>query len=226
MVGRGSVAAWMMLVAGHVMAVPGPSDVPMECDAGDAGQARCIAGMPGKVSRRGDVIELSLDGGRTRTLRSDPKACAAVDHDRCVVYALASYRPAERLYVVTYDLAESGGSLVVPESGAAEVRVHNDNPAFSPSGKLFAAAMSSESDEPEHDLAIWSVRDGRPVLEWAHKDSGDQSAHYSFGRWDGEDTFKAQMSFRPKGAQDEETVEVSVVRTPGGWKLVKPAGTP
>jgi len=80
---------------------------PVSCDE----ESDCLAKIPNKARRKGRVLTLKLDNGKSRTV-ADSKNCAT-DEENSVNFTLRSYRPAQNVYVVNWSGWESRGVTLV-----------------------------------------------------------------------------------------------------------------
>src|SRR5918998_2578689 len=100
----------------------------------------CLARLKGKVSRKGYVLTIKLDNGKTKKL-GEP--CKSQDELGCISYDVLGYRPAQNVYVVRWIGSDGGGfSLISGKTGkewGLSAKFY-----FSPSGR-WVADIGSEN---------------------------------------------------------------------------------
>jgi hypothetical protein len=176
-------------------------------------EAKCLADLHGIASRNGDVLNLRLDNGATKTFRSNPKACDG-DAVKCDVTTLIGYMPPQHMFVLRRGGYEIVRYLVVSGQNGKSFELEAE-PHLAPDGKRFVVVAVDEMNGWERDVAIFSTSSFPPRLEWSYRtQKPDEFAIYSFAGWDGNGRIKLRVS----GAQDKET-ETDVTRAAEGWKL-------
>jgi hypothetical protein len=190
-------------------AEPTPSEVhATHCDK----EATCLADLHGLASRTGDLLKLKLDDGKTRTFRSNPKACDD-DAQNCNVTALVGFMPPLHMFVLRSGGYEIVRYLVVSGRDGKSFDLEAE-PRLAPDGRHFVVVAADEMNGWERDVAIYSTASFPPRLEWSYRtEKTDPYSIYSFAGWDGNGRIKLRVS----GA-DKET-ETEVTRTAEGWTL-------
>jgi|KBSMisStaDraftv2_1062788.scaffolds.fasta_scaffold330598_1 hypothetical protein len=185
-------------------------------------EAKCLAQMNGLASRNGDELRLVLASGKIKSLLSNHRACDDNDADKCLMYRLSAYYPAQQLFVIEADQYESYSVAAVSASTGATTLM-DDHPHLSPGGKRLAVAFSSEAWETKRDIAIYTVENGMLRLEWSYK--AKDYEQWEFAGWDGDDHVKLRVTSRltdSAGKEDLATRDADVRRTDAGWRLRKP----
>ena len=119
------------------------------------------------MTRIGNVLEIKLKNGETKTFFSNFEACEDGDAEKCIQYWLSAYLPKQRAVVLKVDAWESGAAaLVNVDSG--NVTDLEDEPHLSPSGDRFVVVKASESEHVEKDIAIYTATSDPPALEFAY----------------------------------------------------------
>ena len=82
-------------------------------------EAKCLARMNGLASRKDDELRLVLAGGKIKSLLGNHRACDDNDADKCLMYRLGAYYPAQQLFVIEAVQYESYSIVAVSASTGA-----------------------------------------------------------------------------------------------------------
>jgi hypothetical protein len=198
-----------------------PGKLPPEQKASVELEAKCLAGMQGLASRKGDELRLSVKRGETKTFTSNSRACDEQDSERCVKYYLVAYYPDLRIYVVEGNADESNAVFVVGGVDGSTTRL-DDYPHLAPGRKRLATAYGSEVSETKHDIAIYEVEDGRLRLSWSYKAKDYEM--WEFGGWNGDEHVKLRVTSWITGKRGDReliTREAALHLAGATWKLDK-----
>jgi hypothetical protein len=174
----------------------------------------CVDEFRGSVVRTGDILTFKLDGGKTKVLESNSKACQEVPVGACVIYELVGFIPGSRQFVVLQSLYES--AFVELVSARTGIVTHLEGyPRLSPKRGQFVTVAASDAWDIKSPIAIYSNTDP-PKLLWRFPEPPEYE-QYSFAGWDGEDRVKLRTISNPQ-------IETDVTRTADGWLLRRPNG--
>jgi hypothetical protein len=205
--------------AGVNCAYRASNDLPRRLQA----EENCLSQLRGVVERIGNVLEIKLGNGETKTFFSNFEACENSDSAECIHYWLTAYLPKPRAVVLEVGLWEGvAAKLVNIDSG--NVTELEEEPHPSPSGDRFAVIKASEHEKVEKDIAIYTATSDPPVLEFAYSIPEGTYALYSFVRWEGDTRIKLKVETRVNGKLEEFNTEA--IRTKAGWQLRGPAPGP
>lgn len=188
-------------------------------------EEKCLARLGGTVTRIGNVLEIKLKNGDSKTFLSNFEACEEGDAAHCIQYWLSAYLPKQRAVVLKIHAWESRAVALVNVDSGNETDLE-DEPHLSPSGDRFAVVKGSESEHVEKDVAIFAATSDPPVLEFAYSRPERTYALYSFVRWEGETRLKLKIYTRVNGKRDPENFDTEAVRTRTGWQLRGPFAGP
>lgn len=191
-----------------------------------ADEAACLRRTEGSASRAGDVLTLKTGPESTASFTSLSRACAEGIARRCVLFRLEGYRPEQGLFVVAERHFGGMRYLVVDGRSGGIARVDGDTPRFSPSGTRFAAVSGARVPPGEPDLAVWSLGEDGPRMDWSHRGEPGAKALYGFLGWEGEDKVVLRVRYVPTGGGPQKEDAAAIVMRDGGWTLEKPADCP
>ena len=183
-------------------------------DGSPADDRVCINKFRASVTRSGDVLTFKLDGGKTRVLRSNTKACQQVPVGDCIVYRLVGFIPGSQQFVVSASLYESEYVELVSRRVGIVTQLEG-YPHLSPNGEQFVTVAASDAWDIESPIAIYSNTDP-PKLLWRFPQPCEYE-QYSFDGWDGNDRVKLHTSSDPE-------IDTDVRRASDGWILRRPNG--
>jgi len=189
-------------------------------------EAVCIDRSQGMASRKGNLLRLKLEDGKSSEFRGELGACAEGEARKCVIYRLDGYRPTEGLFVVAESHSDQGRFLVVDRRTGGRTTVENRPPRFSPLGSHFVGVASATGRMSGHDLAVWSAGGAEPRLVWSHDPPAQGDTTYEFLSWQGENTVLLGTSCRPTASAPWHKGEARIVRSDAGWTLEKPEDCP
>jgi hypothetical protein len=166
-------------------------------------EAKCLAELHGIASRNGNVLNLRLDNGATKTFRSNPKACDDNVAEKCNVTTLIGYMPPQHMFVLRQGGYEIVRYLVISGQNGRSFELEAE-PHLAPDGKRFLVVAVDEMNGWERDVAIFSTSSFPPRLEWSYKTQApDGYAIYSFAGWDG----NGRIKLRVTGAQNTSYIQ-------------------
>jgi hypothetical protein len=175
-----------------------PSPEVVSCEV----EKDCLARLKGKVSRKGDVLTIKLDNGKTKKLG---KTCD-IEEPNCALFDLFGYRPAQNVYVVRWIGADGGGFSLISGKTGKEWDLSAEF-YFSPSGR-WVADIGSENHT---SMRIWSLSAGEAKQEVHYETAWDSA---TFLGWDGENRFRFQVI---RDGKDKNPVEIDAVLKEKGW---------
>ena len=182
----------------------------------------CLGELGDRVSRKGNVLSLKLDDGRTRAFRSDPKACQNDDASHCENYYLVGFHPSSGRYLVYGTYYESSDcKMVSVRTGRATSFL--DVPHFAPDGQTFF--VTGVDGTYDNWLGVGSMTTDPPALQW--RNQADPNVYWKFVRW--VDNDQIELSTHKKGETCSDGNCDSVLkRAADGWMLdrVQPKSDP
>lgn len=130
----------------------------------DDDEAAALAATGGKVQRQGGDLTLPLADGRHLVL-SDQLACGQTSCPPPLFrsFAYAGTSPDGRFHLVEERWDEGQTVLLIDGRNGQDVEIL-DQPLFSPSGKLAAAALKDLSDPGTRRLELWDLSGDAPRL--------------------------------------------------------------
>jgi hypothetical protein len=223
-----SLAPWLSTPAFAASEVPpdiykwpiGKIDAAIQCQpnqglaADQPEEPGCLAQFGDSVTRQGDDLSFKLDNGKTKLIKSNPKACDGAPVDGCVIYQLVGYLRQSRQFVLRVSYYESEFVHLVSQRTGAVTELEG-YPHPSPSGRHFVTVAASDAWEIESPIAIYANVEP-PKLEWRFPEPVEYE-QYAFGGWDGEDRVKLRTISNP-------AIETDLKRTERTWILRRPNG--
>ena len=179
----------------------------------EAEETRRIAQTGGLVSRRGPVVRLRLDNGRTLQFK-DGRCFDRQDIvHTCAEYRFVAHFASQGFYVLHAGFWEERYYSMIDRRNGTETVL----PAFphrSPDGRHFATANSSPSVDDTLGVEVWSFTPGGPRREFRLE---NDDAHYCSLGWDGSERVKLRGWRFPM--EQEATFPAEAVLTPEGWQV-------
>src|SRR5215813_13248246 len=108
----GIAVCLLVLVPRLALAQTGDPDLqtlcqPLEIQQGDPQETPCLRHLANVAERKGDLLTLKLDNGKTKIFESNPAACKA-SPEGCVGYRLVGYIASDRQFVIQVTYHEFG----------------------------------------------------------------------------------------------------------------------
>jgi len=180
-----------------------------------------VAQVAGSVERKGDDLVLRFKNGASKTLRGNPKACAAGDGENCLDYRLAEVRPEIGVIVVRWSVHEDGGALVYGLRSGRSVSL-GSMPEFSPDGNAMASVVSSQGmAQSDYHVAIYGITGDGPRPEFQRATEDYPGEDWAFKGWDGPG--KVRFEVTKDAGTGRKAHAADAMRTGKGWHLlVKP----
>src|SRR5919112_4346994 len=92
--------AFTIMLSGPALAQTAPTvGDPVRCER----EADCLSKLRGLAKRNGDALTLTLENGKSTTLRGNKRACGTDDDDKCLIQTLRAYLPALKIFVVQWN---------------------------------------------------------------------------------------------------------------------------
>jgi hypothetical protein len=185
-------------------------------------EAHCLEVLKTIAVRKGDVLQLTLEDGSTRSFKDVTEGCEPTSFvfEKCYVFRLQAYSRIGNSFTVSASFMECGHYLVVDRRGGETLL--DTMPVYSPLGTRFISVNASELCDRPYDVAIWSTDVSPPKREWeyAHANGGPYEV-WEFLGWDGETTIRLRATvFDGKGGA--QTYDTEAVHTAEGWRLARP----
>ena len=181
------VSGWLALLSGHAAAQPGTDAAPATCGVdiddqkADAVEAACLLEFAKRASRKGDRLTLRLENGASKVYRSDPKACAADDVQKCTYYRFVGYHAKAQAYSIAIQYYEGRGVELVSARTGNVLRL-SGTPYFSADGSRFIVIDNDYAYGGPYDLAIGSTANSSFALEW-QQESKEGPLEWRLQRW-------------------------------------------
>lgn len=220
----GIAALLLMLAPRPALAQTGLPDVqtlcePLEIRDRTPQEAPCLQNQLKNVAKRnGDAVTLTLNNGKTKVL-SNSQACQDGPDIDCVARRLVG-NIADKQFITHVGVWEAGHVLLVSRRTGAETGLE-DWPHLSPSKKRFVVVAASETWEIKNAIAIFSLANDPPKLEWSFP-TPKEYEFYVFDGWDGDN--RVLLRVLPSGPGNRDMVPTNVKLTPQGWQLKRPNG--
>jgi hypothetical protein len=182
---------------------------PKEPKAAKVRETVCLKELAQQASRKGSVLSLKIDGGMTKTFRSNPAACKRDEAEKCAEYYLVGFDAAAGAYLVfaqgyeNYDF-----KLVNVRTG--ETTVAEGVPRFAPDNSTFFARGCYDGCS----ISIKSTASSAPAWQGSLDDGSD----WDFVRWIDND----QVAFRTTKQSEHcprGNCGAILKRISGAWKL-------
>lgn len=216
---RSAILLTLLLASPAFGQTPSSTQDPVSCDQ----ESGCLAKLPEKARRDGDVLILTLDDGQITNFKTNRQACENDDADNCIIYELRSYRPTQKLYIVEWAAYEGRGAVLVSAKTGELLRLPT-MPIFSPSGQRFVAFKDEDYDpvfDPDYEVGIWSILSDEAKQEFRYKapENALPESWNAMG-WDGE----SRVVLKVFPLYDEaHSVETDAVLKEQGWVLNWPS---
>jgi hypothetical protein len=183
-------------------------------------EADCLARLKGRATRRGAVLRLALDNGKTKVFTSNKKACQDADSQKCVEFELAGYYPLQRLFMVQEGYYECGVFDLVSARSGAMVQVA-EVPEFSPGGRRFVSIDANDACHGKYDIAIWSTQTDPPTAEYKYSPTVYEA--WEFKGWIDDEHIDLKVGFHGDPPSERKWMEqpAQAVRTDNKWRLVR-----
>ena len=207
--------AFTIMLSGPALAQTAPTvGDPVRCER----EADCLSKLKGLAKRNGDALTLTLENGKSTTIRGNKRACGTDDDDKCLIQTLRAYLPAQKIFVVQWNESEDEGAAVFSATTGKSVGL-GSLPEFSPDGQTFVSVDRDEMNGRDYDVAIWSVTQGTVKEEFRYKaPESDSLESWEFLGFDGNDRIKLKVSVSPAGGT-MQVKETEAVRKGRGWAL-------
>lgn len=195
-----------------------PAQSPIVCEFKDGlavEDAECQAKLKGLFSRKGDILTLNLDGGRSKTYTGNSAVCDGenVDASKCLVFRMLRYYPQSQFYLVEKGLYECGNYLFVNRRSGRET-VMSALPVLSPNGEYLLSIDDSDACDRKYDIAVWSMRTDPPKLEFNYQ--AKQYENWEITTWKDDSHISLKAWVNGKTSYDQEA---DLVRGAEGWTL-------
>ncbi|SRR5579871_1990841 len=178
--GLGLFGALTMPVGRSAPAIPGPYCGVSDFKKADVQEQRCLQQLSQFASRKGVALVLHLDGGATKTIKSNPKACQDDNAKGCVRSYLVGYHAGAGLFLVFRSYYEGWDYLLVSARNGAETTL-GDRPHFAPDGSTFVIVDSQEEYAQDYYFAVGTVATDPPKITWKNHDN--ILGEWEFQRW-------------------------------------------
>jgi len=206
----------VMLLTSRAWCQSDPAQSTIVCESKDnAEDAACRNTLKGLFRRKGDVLTLTLNGGKSKTYAGNIAACDGPNADvsKCVVFRILSYFPKTQSYLIEKGFYECADYLFVSRQTGSET-VMSTIPVLSPNAKYLLAIDNNDACERKYDIAIWSLEADPPKLEFNYRPKQYES--WELTGWEGDTHIKAKVSFDANRPYEQEA---ELVRTASHWTL-------
>lgn len=218
---RLGAALGLLVALGLPSRLPAADDPTPYCGAADHFDSLeqqdlgCLNRLSRIARRKGNALVLHLDGGATKTIKSNPDACEKDDADNCVRNYLVGYHEGARLFIVVKTYYEGWEYLLISARTGTETSL-GDQPHFAPDGSTFVVVDSQEENAQPYYLAVGTVATDPPSISW--KNSKPVAGEWDFKRWIDRDHIGLKvMTVTPNCPEPE--CEAVLTRLAKGWKL-------
>lgn len=179
------ILAALLAICGPWRLVAAPAAADVYCGKDDFKDSKeqekvCLAQLSELASRKGVALVLRLDGGATKTIKSNPKACQEDDSKNSVRSHLVGYHNRARLFLVLNAYYEGWDYLLVSARNGAETLLA-DRPHFAGDRSTFVIVDSQQEYAQPYDFAIGTVGTTPPAIIWKNKDT--VLGEWEFQRW-------------------------------------------
>jgi hypothetical protein len=173
----------------------------------------CLRELGDRVSRKGNVLSLKLDDGRTKVFKSNPKACENDDASHCERYYLVGFHPPSGRYLVYATFYENSDCAMV-SARTGKVTSFRDVPHFAPDGQTFF--VTGVDGAYDNWIGVGSMASDPPALQW--EQVAEQYVFWNFVRWVGNDRIELSTHKEDESCSDGNCDAV-LTRTRAGWAL-------
>jgi len=213
----GLAALWIACAAaGNLLfASPGGGNLHAEkaviCDDfSSKSEAACLKRLIDIVSRKGDLLRVKLQNGKTKIYKSESQACRDNVVEKCVSYRLKGFFPTHQLILIQRAVYEGAPQdLLLSRKTGSELEIMGP-PRFSASGIRFVSAGCDEEEAMFCGLGIWSIESDPAKLEWRYNGAG-----LEFKEWRGDD--HVNLSVEQWNGNKSSVTGAELSRTNGKW---------
>jgi hypothetical protein len=181
----------------------------------DAQEKRCLQQLSQLATRKGTGLVLRLDGGTTKIIKSNPKACQDDNAKDCVRSYLVGYHAGAKLFLVLRSYYEGWDYLLVSARNGAETTL-GDQPHFAPDGSIFVIVDSQQEYQQPYDFAVGTVATNPPSITW--KNADEVYGEWEFQRWIDKDRVGMVVVTQTKDCP-EPKCEAVLARNGDDWRL-------
>jgi hypothetical protein len=185
----------------------------------DAREVVCLREL-GKLaaSRKGDVLSLQLENGKSKAYQTNVRACETDDARNCVQYWLAGYHPVAHVYSIAIQYYE-GSSVELVNARTGKTLLLPGVPYFSDDGSRFLVIDNDYAHGGDDDLAVGITEGDVPALQWKHTWQGEP-VEWRHQRWIDND----HVALRVFPADTEQkcpdnNCDAILVRFNDGWAI-------
>jgi hypothetical protein len=193
-----------------------PVQSPIICEIrNNVEDADCQNKLKDLFTRKGDMLTLKLEGGKSKTYVGNRAACDGknANVEKCLVFAVLSYFPQTQSYLVERGYYECGAYLFVSRHTGSETVMYAI-PVLSPNAKYLLSIDQSDACDRKYDVAIWSMETDPPRLEFKYL--AKQYENWEVTAWKNDTHMKMKAFINGKTPYDQEA---ELVRNNSGWAL-------
>jgi hypothetical protein len=185
---------------------------PIQCTKAED---ECLRALGNLAERRGEILTLRFRNGTNKSYTSVTKACDEHDAEKCLIFYVVGYRPAEQLVVVGWQTYENGGSMVVNTRTGATAELATF-PEFSPNGRWFASIAAADGDQ-DYFVRIWETPLDGPKLVFDYIAPEGRYEYWTFIGW--ESNRRINLTVSKAVGDQERKFPAEAVFSGGAWRL-------